>query len=477
MGQTKQWTLYEDSAMIPDASANGIEQFKQQVLPLREAYSHAGLSYHAVLDGSCRVILHARLFLQARPTGIPRKVVRFLDQEVGYYDLSELRLGAIEVIERFFRGEPLDTSEGQILFPLNPDAPAQSQFHPIHEASPSNSRMAVLTLTGAEFKKSRFSNELDWELKANDPPYDNLRELLIEFRLNRYSGDFSCIEIPVHHLAEVDLGSKVSGKVAEPGVMLSLGVDRTHLSLGVIVHHQGTVVERLVLSGGQLTWTERDTPAMPMHQYGRAEVAIPAGAALKCFAAYKGLVQNEGWIGDPGTWPNLRRTAYEWADNGCEALRDFLFADGKPRKDSRDFEVGVASLLWMLGFGILQLRTGRLQDNPDLLLTTPQGRMALIECTTDVIDKEDKLAKLHARTKSMREQLQKSDLGHVDLLPVLVTALPTAAVMDIEKATKFGILVLTKEGLQSALNRSIIPQDADALFLEQIQLLQIKKNI
>lgn len=463
-------------AVIPDASQNGIEQFKQQVLPLREAYTHAGLSYHAIWNGSCRVILHGRLFLQARPTGIPHQVVRFLDQEVGYYHLPELGLGALEIIERFSRGESLDTQEGQLLFPLGLGKNAHSQFHPIHEASPPNSRMSLLTLTGAQLAKPRFSNELDWELKANNPPYDSLRELLVEFRLGGYGGDFSCIEVPIQHFAEVDLGSKVSGNLAEPGVILSLGVDRAHLGLGVIVHHQGSAIERRVLSGEQLTWTERETASMPMHQYGCGKLRIPASAALKCFAAYKGLVQHEGWIGDPGTWPNLRRTAYEWADNGCEVLMDFLFAEGKPRRDSRDFEVGVASLLWILGFGILQLRTGRLQDNPDLLLTTPNGRMALVECTTDVIDKEDKLAKLLARTKSMKAQLQKSDLGHVDLLPVLVTALPIAAVMDLEKATKFGILVLTKEGLQSALTRSILPQDADALFQEQVQALQAARD-
>mgnify|MGYP006891164688 CR=1 FL=1 len=97
--------------------------------------------------------------------------------------------------------------------------------------------------------------------------------------------------------------------------------------------------------------------------------------------------------------------------------------------------------------------------------------MALVECTTDVIDKDDKLAKLHARARSMKDQLEKSGSGHVELLPVLVTSLPTAAVIDIEKATKFGILVLTKEGLQSALDRSIIPQDPDLLFQEQVQAL------
>jgi hypothetical protein len=77
----------------------------------------------------------------------------------------------------------------------------------------------------------------------------------------------------------------------------------------------------------------------------------------------------------------------------------------------------------------------------------------------------------------MKERFSKSGSSHVDLLPVLVTALPTAAVMDIEKASKFGILVLTKEGLQSGLDRCIFPQDPDAFFQEQLQVLRAQQNL
>jgi hypothetical protein len=34
-----------------EAPVNGLEQFKQLVLPLGEAYIHSGLSYHAIRDG------------------------------------------------------------------------------------------------------------------------------------------------------------------------------------------------------------------------------------------------------------------------------------------------------------------------------------------------------------------------------------------------------------------------------------------
>jgi len=462
--------------MTTASPSTGLEQFLRMITSIREAYAYAGFSYHAVRDGSCLTILHARLFLDTSPISVARKRVAFLDQEVGYLSLEDLNLGVLEIINRLAERKPLDLFGEQLLFPLEPGMAPTSSFRPLHELGLPTKRLAVLTLTGAPIRKPRFSMDLDWELKANNPPYDSLTELLSEFRLAGYSGDFSCVEIPAAHVAEVDLQSRVSGDTAKPGVILPPGADRQFLSLGVIIYDQGVGVERRLISADQLEWTPWEVANLPKHQHGVATLRIPVGATLKCFAVYKGIVQHTTWIGDPSLFPNWRRTAYDWADPQFEVLRDCLFEEKRERKESQDFEVGVASLLWMLGFGPLQLRTPRLKDNPDILVTTPGGRMAVVECTTDVIDKDDKLSKLHSRAQSIKGQVERSGARYIELMPILITALPTSAVMDIEKASRFGILVLTQDDLKSALDRSIFPQDADALFQEQLQLLEARQK-
>lgn len=463
--------------MAGGVSSNALEQFSHLVLPLEGVFHHAGLSFHAIQEGDQHRILHARLFLHSRPNGIPEKVVRFSEQQVGYIPLDGLGLGIRDAISLFLSGESFEMRHGTFFFPINPGSHPTAHFNPLHEIGLPASRFALLTLTGAALPKPRFSADLDWNLKANNPPYDSLNELLGEFRLAGYQGDFSCIEIPVTHIVEVDLASPVSGCIAQPGVLLPPSADRSLCSLGLAVYHRGQTIDRRVLSANQMVWEEHERSSPTHHWTGRGRLEIPAGASIKCFAAYGGVGQHEGWIGDPGLFPNWKRTSYECADRGCEVLRDFLFEERRSRKDSRDFEVGVSSLLWMMGFGVLPLRTGRMQDNPDLLLSTPGGRIVLVECTTDVIDKDDKLAKLHARARSMAEQLEKTGSGHVELLPVLVTSLQSSAVMDIEKAAKFGIAVMVKEDLQSALDRSIFPQDPDSLFQEQVQILREKKRM
>lgn len=453
-----------------DRDTDAIDLFKKHIATWEAAYSNVGLSYHAVRDGSRLTIMHARLFLHVSPTGVPNRAVKFLDQEVGYLTLNELRLGIWEIIERFTQGETLETPNGQIVFPIDDNQIVRISLQTLHEEGLPSSRLSLLTLTGARLHRERFSLDIDWSLKANDPPYDGMMELLTQYRLGRYNGEFAYLEVPAVHIAELDYDSPVSGEVAEPSVFFPNALDPSFLSLGILIYKGEGVVERLLISGDDLIWSEIESSTS--QKYGRGRVDIPLGAAIKCFVSYQGVTQHERWIADPGLFPNWRRTTYEWADRGCEALRDFLFEEKKPRKDSLDFEVGVAGLLWMLGFGVFHLETKRLKDNPDLIVTTQGGRMALVECTIGVIDTDDKLAKLLSRSRSLKDQLSKSGSAHVDLLPILVTALPADQVMDIEKATKFGIVVLTKETLSSVLERTVFSQDSDTFFQEQVQALQ-----
>lgn len=462
--------------MTTKGPLSGMEQFLQMVSELREAYTHAGLSYHAVRDGSLLTILHARLFLDIHPINVERKSVSFLDQEIGHFSLEDLNLEVLETIKHLFQGKALETPSGQLLFPLVGGGTPSATFRPLHELGLPASRLAVLTLTGAPLLKPRFSLDLDWDLKANNPPYDSLGELLAEYRLAGYTGDFSCIEIPVAHVAWIDLESKVTGEIARPGVFLSPKADRQFLSLGIIVYDKGKALERLMLPADQLQWTLQEGSTPSEHPRGEALLMVPVGATMKCFAVYKGIVQHLSWIGDPGLFPNWRRTAYDWVDPQCEVLIDCLFDEKKRRKESQDFEIGVASLFWMLGFGPLHLLTPRLKDNPDLLVATPGGRMALVECTTDVIDKENKLSKLHSRAQSIKSRLENSGARYLELLPILITALPTKSVIDIEKASRFGILVLTQDDLRAAVGRSVFPQDPDALFQEQFQVLEARQQ-
>jgi len=120
----------------------------------------------------------------------------------------------------------------------------------------------------------------------------------------------------------------------------------------------------------------------------------------------------------------------------------------------------------MLGFGVAHLgATTRTQDFADIILTTPTGNVAVVECTTGLLRADNKLPDLIHRTAAVRRQLDQSNNRHLRLLPVIVTTLTKEEVKaDLEQAEKLGVLVLTKEELDRLVTGTLIPGNAEAMF-------------
>ncbi len=119
----------------------------------------------------------------------------------------------------------------------------------------------------------------------------------------------------------------------------------------------------------------------------------------------------------------------------------------------------------MLGFSVDPLFGKPLEDGPDLIATTREGHIALVECTTSgVIDKDGKLGKLIDRANMVRSRLRKAAYAHLRVLPILVTPQPRDAVADKKYAKDLGVVILTREDLEAAIEKTIVPQDPDALF-------------
>lgn len=202
--------------------------------------------------------------------------------------------------------------------------------------------------------------------------------------------------------------------------------------------------------------------------YGSAEIEVPEGAVIHCTATYAGYAQHQGWISDPSTVQNPYRAVYEAFDNQMVTLRDFLeHSQGKGR-DARDLEAGVAWLLWMLGFSVAHLGgTAKTQDAPDLIATTPRGNFAVIECTTGLLKADNKLPRVIERAETVRRKLDASGNRHLRVLPIMVTSKDREEVKaDLEQAEKLGVVVVTKESLLQALNRTLVLPDAEGIYAE-----------
>jgi hypothetical protein len=244
-------------------------------------------------------------------------------------------------------------------------------------------------------------------------------------------------------------------------LLLAKGLDREKASIGYRVIAQGRVVERLSIPGDRLSWAIQE-PA----QRGTAQIDVPAAAILHAYARYDGVAYHHLWIGDPSAMQNPRRATYERFDPKLEILMDFLAKPEGP--NSRDLESGVAWLLWLLGFSVAHLGgTKKTQEGPDLLVTTPAGHFAVVECTTGLLRTENKLPLLVSRTAAVRERLARSNNQHLRVLPVMATSKTKDEVAaDLEQARSLGVLVLTKETLETAALRTLTLPNADELYAE-----------
>ena len=450
--------------MLQEIDSKRVEEFFAGIAPWEAAYEHAGLSYFAAKHDGAFVLLQGRLFLRITPPNTQAIHFQSDNIRVGHYKLKELGATPREIVESILNGV-LSTPHGELRFPSGHAGYYSVGYMPFHyDGQQSGNRISVLTLAGEQSASYVIQPQCDWELKASPQPYDNLNELLFEYLLGAFNGSHAAfVEIIASPPCEVDLSVRANGTTAAPAIFLADHLIPNKCRLGYRVFHQGKVVNRASFEGATMRWERREHIL-----YGSADVQIPAGAVLHCTATYDGYAQHQGWITDPSTVQNPNRAVYEAFDSELTILRDFLENSQGKGRDARDLEAGVAWLLWMSGFSVAHLGgTAKTQDAPDLVATTSRGNFVVVECTTGLLKADNKLPRLIERTEVLRSRLEASGNRHLRVLPVIVSSKSREEVSaDLEQAEKLGVLVLTKESLSQAIDRTLVLQDSERIYAE-----------
>jgi hypothetical protein len=384
----------------------------------------------------------------------------------GRYPLAELGVNARDLIDQLLISSGIKTPQGFLYFDTGHTGSHDLSYLDFHPFGLQNqNRLNVLRITGANPTQYLRQPLFDWELKAASPPFDGIQELMFEYNLGAFRGDFCSVEAIAFNIAAVESASEVKGTKARPAMRVANNLPTNRAALGYRVFSQGRVVARSRIDASEMHWTQESD-----FQRGVAEIEVPQGAVLHCVAIYDRVAQQFGWLSDPTTVQNARRTVYEAFDSKLETLKDIVTTTQGRGLEARDLESAVAWLLWMLGFSVAHLGgTRRTQDAVDLVAVAPNGSFAVIECTTGLLKSENKLPLLHDRAQAVRRALEKSNCRYLRLLPVIVTSKTRDEVRpDIEQAEKLGILVMTREDLEQGINRTIVIPNADEL-LEQAQ--------
>ena len=453
---------------LPPLNQKLVDDFFAAIATYQSAYQHIAFSYLAIKFGEPYQIVRGRVFMNTSPPTAQLQHFQSSHVRAGYYTLKELGFESVRDLINQLTSGTLETPDGPLLFMAagGRHATAFMPFHP--DGLTTQTRFNVLTIMAGETDTIR-QPEIDWEIKAAARPYDGLQELANEFALGPLIQRPPYVEVFAYNVAVIDMErSRVAGTNADIEIRIAKGLERNRVRLGYRVYALGIAPTRALVPPTEITWTEDAT-----FDRGRAKVQIPLAAALNCAVSYDGIAQSHYWLSDPNRIPNPRRAIYEAFDPKLENLKAIISGAQGRGQEARDLESAVAWLLWMLGFSVSHLNTRRTRDAVDLLVATPQGHFAVIECTTGLLKAENKLSILHDRAEAGRRGLADANSAHLRLLPVIVTSKARVEVApDLETAEKLGILVMTRENLDNAINqRTIVHPNADQVYAEAEQIV------
>jgi len=440
---------------------SNVDDFMKAIAPWVAGYTSNSFTYLAIKRNGIFVLVQGAIWLNSIELKAP--FVQFTTDNVraGHYRLDSLGKSFRELIDDISAGV-IHTPDGDLYFPSEGSHHSAS-FTPLHPAAlQSQSRVNVLRLGGCQQFFTVQSSVLDWELRAARTPYDNFQDLMSEYQLGGMFTDVITVEVIGTAVMAIDgANSKIEGEVATISINLARTLPTTQVSVSYRLFANGKVIARELIENDRIQWTEVEN----MHR-GTYKFAVPSAAVLHCYSLYSGIAQTHWYITDPSKSQNSRRALYETFDPGLGIFTEFIARTNTKGRDARDFETAIAWMFWMLGFSVAHRgATARTQDFADIILTTPNGNVGVVECTTGLLRADNKLPNLIHRTASVRRQLDGSNNRHLRVLPVIVTALTRIEIKaDQEQAEKLGVLVLAKEDIDQLIPATLLPANAEATF-------------
>ncbi len=303
--------------------------------------------------------------------------------------------------------------------------------------------------------------EVDDGLRHSSPPFDGLTDLASWLALRPPdAGYLSTITITVNPPVDIILDHS---SLSANGLRLTLhahpNFDIASIGLAVrAVPGPGLEGRRQVAKA--VAWGD----VREGRREGTADIALPrADSVLTMLMIGTGTVRRH-WFPDPLKAANQRLVAVQQFDRDLRMIRSGLF----DATDSAKFEAAVAALLFILGFSsAVQLET----DSPDLIVSTPNGRLAILECTIRVADVASKIGKLVDRRRTLAKALQASN--HVGVVAaVLVCRLPRDQIAAHATLIRScGVILVASEELNDGLDRVRLPSDPDLLLNQSLQAL------
>lgn len=298
---------------------------------------------------------------------------------------------------------------------------------------------------------------IDSALRSANPPFDGLSDISNWLGLSNPINDSRSSGINIRVSPPIDIIINESS-LHEDKLRLILHAhpkfDSRHVGLAVrAVPEDGLSSRRQIAD--KIIWGK----ARDGRKVGIVEVEFKGTDSAVVMLMIGSTTVRRQWFVDASKARNHRLMAVQSFDKDLKMVKQAVLENA----DSAKFESGVAALLFLLGFSpSVQIET----DSPDLIVATPVGRVALVECTTRIADFAAKVGKLVDRRGALTKALQASN-HPANVAAVLVCRLPrdqiAAQATDL-RAHK--VILLTREDLEAGFDKLRAPTDPDRMLNE-----------
>lgn len=305
------------------------------------------------------------------------------------------------------------------------------------------------------------------ELRLAIPPFDGMSDLCSWLQLSdaRTNGQTQSISLRVGPPVDIVFDET---KVHENNLQLTLSAhpkfDTSRLVLA-IREFPGKGIETRKQASDLISW-KRNSKG---RRSGVLNLELVNANSVLAMLMVSGRTVRRRWFDDPDKAVNSRYVATQLLDKDLKQLKLALLES----TDSGRFEQGVASLLYLLGFSsAIQVET----QAPDIIVTTPGGKLAIVECTTKISDFQNKLGKLVDRRNALMPKLEGT--GHnLQVGAFLACGLPKAQIAVEERLlAQHQVTLLSRDDIGLAFDQLRTPISPDEMLDQAAARLAERRN-
>jgi hypothetical protein len=326
-----------------------------------------------------------------------------------------------------------------------------------------------LKVIGSQPKTVPSSESLDNDnaLRRAAPPFDGMTDLCSWLRLTDTRANGRAPSITLRVGPPVDMifdGSKLHENNFQLTLSAHPKFDTGKLGLATR-EFPGRGIESRKQTSDLISWKSVKDGRLP----GILHLELVNADSVLAMLTVGSRTVRRQWFVDPAKAVNSRYVATQQFDRDLKQLKRAVLET----TDSVSFEKGISSLLYLLGFSTaIQIET----DAPDILVSTPGGKLAIIECTTKISDFQNKLGKLVDRRNALMTTLETT--GHnlrVDAF--LACGLPkTQIAIEESQLTQHQVTLLSREDISKAFDQLRTPTSPDEMLDRAAAKLSESRN-